>query len=158
MGSGRELTGRKYRRDAAASGGGVAPPEARLPMGKYGAIACPVGLLLFGLTSFQRVHWIVPIIFSSGFGMGIVFSYTAVLTYLVDAYRPVAASALASNSFGRNMTAGGFPLFGIQLYEQLGAVGGTCLLGGIMVLFIPMPFVFHKYGARIRARSTVAAS
>ena len=149
--------GRKYRRDGAANSG-VAPPEARLPMGKYGAIACPVGLLLFGLTSFRNVHWIVPIIFSSGFGMGIVFSYTAVLTYLVDAYRPVAASALASNSFLRNITAGAFPLFGIQLYESLGAVGGTCLLGGIMVLFIPLPFVFHKYGARIREKSNVAAS
>jgi hypothetical protein len=127
-------------------------------MGKVSAIACPVGLILMGLTSFSHVHWIVPIIFSSFFGMGVVFAYTATLTYLVDAYRPVAASALASNSFMRNMTAGGFPLFGVQLYETLGVVGGTCLLGGIMVLFIPLPFVFHRYGASIRARSNVATS
>lgn len=127
-------------------------------MGKFGAILCPLGLLLFGLTSFQNVPWIIPILCTIFFGMGMVFSYTATFTYLVDAYRPVAASALASNSFCRSAFAAGFPLFGQQMYHQLGAVGGTCLLGGIMVLFIPVPFVFAKYGARIRERSAVAAT
>lgn len=87
-----------------------------------------------------------------------VYAYTSTFTYLVDAYRPVAASALASNSFLRSAFAAGFPLFGNQMYEKLGAVGGTCLLAGIMALCIPLPFVFYKTGGRIRERSTFAAS
>lgn len=124
----------------------------------YGAVLAPLGLLLFGLTSFPNVPWIIPILSTMFFGMGMVYAYTSTFTYLVDAYRPVAASALASNSFLRSAFAAGFPLFGNQMYEQLGAVGGSCLLAGLMALCIPLPFVFHKIGGRIRERSAFAAS
>ncbi|RXK41008.1 hypothetical protein M231_01639 [Tremella mesenterica] len=147
---------RHYKRVALANGG-KAPPEARLIAGCYGAVLCPLGLLLMGLTSFKNVPWIIPILCSSFFGWGMVYSFTSTFTYLVDAYRPVAASALASNSFMRSAFAAGFPLFGEQLYERLGAVGGTCLLGGLMCLTIPLPFIFHRLGARIRSRCDVAS-
>lgn len=136
---------------------GAAPPEARLLMGMYGAVICPIGLLLLGLTAFQSVHWIVPIILSAFFGWGLVYAYTSTFTYLVDAYRPVAASALASNSFLRSTFAAGFPLFGPPLYERLGAVGGTCMLAGLLFLFTPCPFIFYHIGGRVRARSNFAA-
>lgn len=144
---------KKYRA-AVVAGGGVAPPESRLVVGMYGAVLCPVGLLLMGLTSFKSVHWIVPILMSTFFGAGIVYSFTSTFTYLVDAYRPVAASALASNSFLRSSFAAGFPLFGLQLYTRLGAVGGTCLLAGLLFLTLPLPFIFYRIGARVRAKST----
>lgn len=147
------LLQRQYRRIAAKSPGGIAPPETRLIPGFYGAIACPLGLLLLGLLSFSRFPWILPIIGSSLFGVGMVYSFTSTFTYLVDAYRPVAASALASNSFLRSAFAAGFPLFGHQLYERLGAVRGTCLLAGLMALSLPLPFWFYQRGAAIRASS-----
>lgn len=146
----------KHYKKVAKAHGGKAPPETRLVPGFYGAFLCPLGLLLLGLTSFRSVHWIVPIIMSSFFGAGMVFSFTSTFTYLVDAYRPVAASALASNSFMRSAFAAGFPLFGQQMYERLGAVGATCLLGGLMCLTIPLPFIFYRVGARIRERSPLA--
>lgn len=148
---------RKYRETAQANGG-VAPPEARLVPGMFGAVLAPLGLILFGLTSFQNVPWIIPILSTMFFGMGMVYAYTSTFTYLVDAYRPVAASALASNSFLRSAFAAGFPLFGNQMYEQLGAVGGSCLLGGLMALCIPLPFVFYKIGGRIREQSPYGAT
>lgn len=150
------LFNRAYARVAASHPNG-APPEARLLMGMFGAVIAPIGLLLLGLTSFSHVHWIVPILMSTFFGWGLVYAYTSVFTYLVDAYRPVAASALASNSFLRSSFAAGFPLFGLKLYEELGAVGGTCLLAGLLFLFTPCPFVFHRIGGRVRARSSFAA-
>jgi hypothetical protein len=64
--------------------GGVAPSEARLVIGKFGAILCPMVILLFGLTSFRNVHWIVPILMSSFFGACMVFSFTSTFTYLVE--------------------------------------------------------------------------
>lgn len=60
------------------------PPEARLIPGFYGAVFAPLGLLLFGLTSFENVPWIIPILGSSFFGVGMVFAYTSTFTYLVE--------------------------------------------------------------------------
>jgi hypothetical protein len=142
-----------YRKVAARSPGGIAPPESRLVMGMYGAVVCPLGLLLVALTSFRNVHWIVPIIMSAFFGWGINTSFTSTFTYLVDAYRPVAASVLASNSFLRSCFAGGFPLFGQQMYRAFGAVGGTCFLAGLLFLCTPLPFVFYRIGPRVRHHS-----
>ncbi|CAK9783871.1 MFS general substrate transporter [Cutaneotrichosporon oleaginosum] len=150
------LFNRAYAKVSAAHGG-HAPPEARLVMGMFGGVICPIGLLLLGLTAFKEVHWIVPIVLSSFFGLGLVYAYTATFTYLVDAYRPVAASALASNSFLRSTFAAGFPLFGLPLYERLGPVGATCLLAGLLFLFTPLPFIFYRTGASVRARSNFAA-
>lgn len=150
------LFNRAYARTSALHAGN-APPEARLLMGMYGAVMAPIGLLLLGLTAYSSIHWIVPIVLSSLFGWGLVYAYTSTFTYLVDAYRPVAASALASNSFLRSSFAAGFPLFGLPLYERLGAVGGTCLLAGLLFLFTPCPFVFYRIGGRVRARSAFGA-
>lgn len=46
--------------------------------------------------------------------------------------------------------------FGQQLYHRLGAVGGTCLLAGLLFLATPLPFIFYKIGGRIRERSPFA--
>lgn len=45
------------------------------------------------------------------FGIGLVWSFQAVFVYLVDAFRPVAASAMAANSALRSSFAAGFPMF-----------------------------------------------
>ena len=74
---------RKYRQ-AAEANGGKAPPEARLVPGFYGAVFAPLGLLLLGLLSFKNVPWILPIIGSSFFGIGMVYAYTSTFTYLVE--------------------------------------------------------------------------
>lgn len=133
--------------------GGKAPPESRLIMGMFGAVAVPIGLFWFGATTSPSIHWIVPILGSIPFGAGVVWTFSSVFTYLVDAYRPVAASAMASNSVMRSSFAAGFPLFAVPMYNRLGTVGATCLLGGLSVLMVPLPFVFYRYGARIRQSS-----
>lgn len=77
------LTSRQYRRIALANGG-KAPPETRLIPGFFGAVLAPLGLLLFGLTSFQNVPWIIPILATTLFGAGMVFAFTSTFTYLVE--------------------------------------------------------------------------
>lgn len=74
----------KRYREAVVRGNGTAPPESRLVIGMFGAVLAPLGLLLMGLTSFKSVHWIVPILMSSFFGWGMVYSYSATFTYLVE--------------------------------------------------------------------------
>lgn len=92
-----------------------------------------------GLTTFKNVHWIAPIIASVGYGMGFILCFSSTFTYLVAAFRPIAASALAGNAFVRSCFAGGFPLFAPQMYQRLGTVGATCLLAGIMTVAAPLP-------------------
>jgi hypothetical protein len=135
---------------------GTIRPEFRLIMGQVGAVLLPVGLFWIAFTSYRSVHWIVPIIGSVPFGMGILYSYTSTLTYLVTGYRPIAASVLASNSFVRSYFAAAFPLCTQAMYDALGTTGATALVAGLATLFIPLPFIFYKIGARLRAKSRFA--
>lgn len=58
-------------KDKAVLAGGKAPPEARLPVGMAGAIVAPVGLLWFALCSFSKMPWIMPMIGTLIFGIGV---------------------------------------------------------------------------------------
>ncbi|KAH7909491.1 major facilitator superfamily domain-containing protein [Hygrophoropsis aurantiaca] len=137
--------------------GGIAPPETRLIMGKVGAVLVPVGLFWLAFTTYPHVHWIAPIIASVPFGSGIYFCFTSTFTYLVTAYRPIAASAMASNSALRSAFAAAFPLFAGAMYDRLGTVGATALLAGLTTVMAPLPFIFHRIGARLRQESQFAA-
>ncbi|KXT04370.1 hypothetical protein AC578_3613 [Pseudocercospora eumusae] len=68
---------------------GVSEPEFRLPPTILGALIVPVSLF-------------VPIVFSIFFGLGNIFCFSGIFTFLVEAYPLYAASALAANSFARS--------------------------------------------------------
>lgn len=118
---------------------GKPPPEIRLVIGQFGAVLIPVSLFWLAFTTYPHVHWIVPIIASIPFGTGILFCFAAMFTYTVTAYRPVAASAMAANTFVRTVSAAAFPLFSDQMYHKLGTVGATALLAGLTTLAAPLP-------------------
>ncbi|KAF5392197.1 hypothetical protein D9757_001521 [Collybiopsis confluens] len=125
-------------RDARLNGGS-APPESRLYMGEIGAVLVPLSLFWLSFTTYASVPWIVPIIASIPFGTGLYYVFTAVFTYLVTAYRPLAASAMAGNTAMRCSFAAVFSLFAGYMYERLGTVGATALLAGVMTLMAPLP-------------------
>lgn len=137
--------------------GKIPPPEVHLDPGKIGGILVAISLFMLAFTSYPNVHWIAPIIASTPFGSGMFLVFTSVFTYLVTAYRPIAASAMAANSALRSIFAAAFPLFAHSMYVKLGAVGATALLAGLATLMVPLPFIFSKMGARIRERSKFAA-
>ncbi|KAI9457362.1 major facilitator superfamily domain-containing protein [Boletus coccyginus] len=135
---------------------GNPPPEVRLIMGQVGAILVPIGLFWLAFTTYPQVHWIAPIIASVPFGSGIYFVFTSTFTYLVTAYRPIAASAMASNSALRSAFAAAFPLFAGAMYDRLGTVGATALLAGLTTIMAPLPFIFYRIGGRLRMSSKFA--
>ncbi|KAI0301206.1 MFS general substrate transporter [Multifurca ochricompacta] len=135
---------------------GDPPPEFRLVMGQVGGILVSVSLYWLAFTTYEHVHWIAPIIASVPFGTGTYFVFTSSYTYIVVAYRPIAASAMASNSAMRSSFAAAFPLFANQMYHNLGTVGATALLAGLATVMAPLPFVFYYIGARLRERSKFA--
>ena len=111
----------------------------RLLMGMPGGILATIGLFILAFTTYPRVHWIGPILGSIPFGTGVIYIFTSTFSYLVTAYRPYAASAMAGNSVLRSSFAAGFPLFAPAMYEKLGTVGATALLAGLSAVMIPFP-------------------
>jgi len=146
------------QREAQGGEPGGTEPEYRLPPAIFGAILVPIGLFFFGWTTYPSVHWIVPIIGSGIFGTGVVLVFSGIFTFLVDAYPLYAASALAANSFARSSFAAAFPLFGNQMYEKLGYQWATSLLAFLTVAMAPFPYIFFRYGKRIREGSKFASA
>ncbi|EMC99669.1 hypothetical protein BAUCODRAFT_30045 [Baudoinia panamericana UAMH 10762] len=137
---------------------GKSEPEYRLPPTILGAAIVPISLFGFGWTTYPWVHWIVPIIFSALFGLGNIFCFGGIFTFLVECYPLYAASALAANSFARSSFAAAFPLFGIQMFDKLGYQWASTLLAFIALAMTPFPILFFKFGKRLRGGSRFAQS
>ncbi|KAI0427175.1 MFS multidrug transporter-like protein [Xylaria sp. FL1042] len=128
-------------------------PEARLPPMMIGSFTFAAGLFLFGWTSSKHVSNPTPSIvgvFLTGLGFTLIFQSS--LQYLVDTFTRYSASAIAANTFVRSLAAGAFPLFIYPLYEGIGIDWGSSLFGFIALALIPAPFLFFRWGGKIRAR------
>lgn len=132
------------------------PPEEHLRRGIIGAVLCCVSIFAFAWTSQPSVHWIVPMICTVPFGTGMLYSYQAVFIYLADAYRPAAASAMAANSATRSCFAAAFPLFTTYMFKRLGNQWSLTLCAFLLLVIVPFPFLFFKYGHRYRKGSKFA--
>jgi multidrug resistance protein len=78
-------------------------PEGRLYFSCIESACMPIGLFMFGWTSLSSVHWIVPTIAIGIATVGIFSIYLATFNFLADTYHRYASSALAAQSFCRNM-------------------------------------------------------
>lgn len=63
---------------------------------------------------------------------------------------------MAANAVVRSLLAGAFPLFVPKMYSKLDTEWAQTILGFIAVAFIPVPFLFWKYGRSLRARGKYA--
>ena len=77
----------------------------------------------------------------------------SLINYVVDAYEVFAASAMGALSASRSLFGVVLPFAAIPMYSTLG-VGWACsLLGFLSALMCLIPFLFLKYGDKIRANS-----
>ncbi|TFK23895.1 MFS polyamine transporter [Coprinopsis marcescibilis] len=134
--------------------GGKGQPEFRLPSMVIGTILLPIGLLITGWCSEKHAHWIGTDIGIACVGAGLVLNFQSIQTYVVDAFTLYAASALAAVSCLRSLAGFGFPLFAPAMYHKLGyGVSDTILAAVAIVIGCPAPWLFWKYGKRIRESS-----
>jgi len=131
---------------------GAPKPEYRLVTVMLTCWACPVGLFWYGWAADAKVHWIVPILGTGLFGIGIFGVMMPIQTYLIDSYKRYAASALAASTLLRSILGALLPLAGQGLYKKLGYGWGNSLLGFIGLAMLPFPFLFYRYGEAIRNR------
>ncbi|RKU41915.1 hypothetical protein DL546_000509 [Coniochaeta pulveracea] len=132
-------------------GGTVARPELRLILMMWSCPLVPVGFFWYGWSAEYRTHWIVPIFGTSFIGLSAFMLLMPAQLYLVDAFgTEAAASALAANTVLRSLFGALLPLAGPPLYSALGLGWGNSLLAFIALAFVPIPWLFFKYGEYLR--------
>ncbi|KAI1503728.1 major facilitator superfamily domain-containing protein [Biscogniauxia marginata] len=132
-------------------------PEARLTFACVQSLLLPIGLFWLGGTARPSIPWIVPALSIGSITLGIFSVYLSVFNYLADTYHSYASSAIAAQSFTRNVFAAFLPLaIKPMLDSSLQIVGTGSLLGAIGLLLSAVPWVLVLWGPQIRKRSRFA--
>jgi MFS transporter, DHA1 family, multidrug resistance protein len=130
------------------------PPEYRLYGAMIGSGILPTGLFWFAWTARRGIHWICPIIAQAVTILGSLLIYISANIYMMDTYGPLyGASATGASSLSRYTLSAAFPLFALQMYNRLGIGWATSLLGFLTVAMAPIPWIFYRWGPKLRARS-----
>jgi hypothetical protein len=95
----------------------LSSPESRLYFACVESTLLPIGLFWFGWTQFPSLPWIVPTLSIGCSTMGIFSIFLAVFNYFADCYHRYASSALAAQSFCRNIMSGVFPVVTAALFQ-----------------------------------------
>jgi len=95
FGLGSTLIANKVYQRLSDANGGKGLPEYRLPTLFITAWFLPVSLFWYGWSAEAEIHWIMPVVGTMWFGIGIVSIFVAIQNYLVDGFK-YAASALAA--------------------------------------------------------------
>ncbi|KAL5001087.1 major facilitator superfamily domain-containing protein [Aspergillus recurvatus] len=147
-----------YRLNKREKNGQAPVPEDKIDGFVLAAPALAVGLWIFAWTvpPIVHVHWI-----GSMFGVALIgfaateFSYT-LSGYIADAYTVYAGSAMAASAVLRGLAAGCLPLFAYPMYSGLGSNVATSIIAAVATGYCIAPWVFVKYGLRLRERSPFA--
>ncbi|KAK7224459.1 hypothetical protein V2G26_012462 [Clonostachys chloroleuca] len=136
---------------------GLAPPEARLHPALVGSIPLPIGLFWFAWTNGPEIHWLASVAAGIPFGFGMVLVFLSVMNYLVDAYTIFAASVLGANTFLRSIFGAVFRIIATYMYNNLGIHWASTVLAFLSLACVPFPFLFYRYGSKIRQKCAYAA-
>lgn len=83
--------------------------------------------------------------------MNSVVIYASSNLFMMDAYGPLyGASAAGAAMLSRYTLSAAFPLFSLQMYESLGVGWATSILAFFTMGLAPIPWMFSRYGQKIR--------
>lgn len=125
----------------------------RLPLACLGGPLYVISLFWLGWSANADIHWIAPILSGVPFGVAFMLIFMALLNYITDAYEILAASGMAATSACRSVFGAVLPIAARPMYKNLGIAWASSLLGFLSMGMCVIPFVFIKYGHRIRANS-----
>lgn len=133
----------------------LSAPETKLLPAKIGAFCLPISLFWLGWTGRTgSIHWMAPVAAGVPFGFGMITIFISVIFYFSMAFPPISvASAIAANNLLRYIMASVFPLFVTQMYHKLNIGWASSLFGFAALVMVPVPFLFEKYGAKLRSQS-----
>ncbi|GAA5857247.1 hypothetical protein JCM8547_009396 [Rhodosporidiobolus lusitaniae] len=128
-------------------------PEEHLRLAMFGTWLVPISLFWGAWTSYESVSIWSVLASQVLFGCGILCIFIASYQYIIDAYLSTAASALATLTFVRYPISGGAVMFTGPMYKSLGRHWAMSLLGFLSLAMSAIPFMFFKYGPKIRSWS-----
>lgn len=129
-------------------------PESRLLPCMVGSLTFGPSLFWLGWTARHSVHWMAPTAAGVLFGFSLVLIFFSILTYFSMSYPPISvASALAANNMTRYIVSSVFPLFTVQMMENLHVSWGCSVFAFIGCAMIPVPWIFSHWGPTLRERS-----
>ncbi|KAL5360424.1 MFS general substrate transporter [Aspergillus floccosus] len=138
---------------------GVPPrPENRLIPILPAMIAFPVGLFLYGWSVEERLHWIVPALATLLCGFSLSSSTTPIMNFLVDIFGDRSASAVAAVLPLRYVGGAFMPVAAPYMYARLGYGWGNSLLGFVLLVALPAPFLAIVRPRRMRALTAIFKS
>lgn len=143
--------------NASARRGSPRTPEQRLVLAIVGSILVPIGIFLFGWTSRESIHWIVPTIGVSLTVGGFAVLLQTVYVYIGLAYPQYATSLFCGNGFVKQMIAFAGVLWSHPLYNAMGISKSMSLLGALCVLGILGILILFRWGDKLRGRSKFAS-
>lgn len=135
---------------------GVVSPEMRLPQGLMGAFLTVIGLFWFGYTTFDSIHWILPVLGSAVYAFGALSVMLCTFAYVVDTYMLQSAPAFAAIGFIRSVVTAVLPLCGGYFYKNLNPRNATLVLACIALAEVAIPLCAIKWGRALRHRSHFA--
>ncbi|KAL4886864.1 putative MFS polyamine transporter [Aspergillus karnatakaensis] len=142
-----------YQR-ATHAAGGMAAPEHRLYIGMVGSVFLPAGLFWYAWEAHPGGNWASLVASGIFLGIGAFAILLSSIIYMVDVYRSGSvASALAANGLVRYIFGAIFPLFTLQMYENLGVHWAGSVFAFLSVLLLPIPWLLWKFGPALRAKS-----
>lgn len=125
----------------------------RLPLACIGGPLYVVSLFWLGWSAKSDIHWIMPMLSGVPFGVAFLLIFMAMLNYVTDAYKTFAASAMGATSGCRSIFGAVLPLGAHAMFTNLGVDWACTLLAFLSLGMTVIPFVFIRYGERIRANS-----
>ncbi|KAF3760913.1 hypothetical protein M406DRAFT_64023 [Cryphonectria parasitica EP155] len=146
---------RKYDRLIADPNAKVTP-EARLYGAMFGAIWLPIGLFIYSFTQYAFLIWVGPCVGLVLIAFGIYFVFESTYSYTADCYGESASSAIAGQGLMRNTLGAVTPLFATQFFVNVGSQYAGLILALFGTALSLIPFVFMKWGPKLRARSKLA--
>lgn len=127
--------------------------ELRLRYACVGALLAPAGLFIFAWTARASITPVAPVIGVLLFNTAIFPIYQAIFSYLSEVYGHRSSSAVAAQSFLRNLFAAVLPLLNRHMYENLGSPLATTTLAALATVFSAVPFVIVRYGPVLRRKT-----
>ncbi|KAF3023050.1 hypothetical protein E8E14_012377 [Neopestalotiopsis sp. 37M] len=151
------LTDWDYKRQKKSHGiaeGEPGVPEFRIPLMIPAALITPCGIAIFAWTAEKHCHFLLPNLGVAIMAGSSMISYQCISAYIADCYKGYTASASAASCFLRSLGAFAFPLFAPSLFKSLGyGWGGSVLVLVAVVVGVPAPLLFWKFGAKLRQTS-----
>jgi MFS transporter, DHA1 family, multidrug resistance protein len=135
---------------------GVLEPEVRLWPAIFCAPLFPISLFWMAWTNYASISPGSDIGAACLFGFSLTGIFVSSYQYVIDSYETNSASVISSITFLRYIVAGGMVIADTPMYQGIGVHWTLTLMGCLGTVLVPMPFVFWKYGRKIRSNSKFA--